>query len=215
LTGTQIKLPSCGLPLFCLYSLLQPDWCSTRLSFPRSHRKQKVPHGNLLLKAGGFAEVDRRAVDEMPQEAAKLKAAVREGLAQGVSGAMRDLHVFHVAPPSVDLAAIRCKTHVWQVGACTCTRRHLAPQTDRIAQSAWSLQQWQVEVQYACLYLCVCVQGRQDTTTPPAMAQHYAATIPGAQLHMKDEGHLSLGFKHNREILGSIADEASQARGLM
>lgn len=38
------------------------------------------------------------------------------------------------------------------------------------------------------------------------MARHYAAAIPGATLHLLDnEAHLSLPFKHNRAILGSVA----------
>lgn len=51
--------------------------------------------------------------------------------------------------------------------------------------------------------------GGQDATTPPAMARHYAATIPGAALHeLPGEAHLSLPFRHNRAILGSIAGAA-------
>ena len=42
-----------------------------------------------------------------------------------------------------------------------------------------------------------------------AMAQFYAASIPGATLHLlRGEGHLSLPFRHNRSILGSIIDGA-------
>jgi pimeloyl-ACP methyl ester carboxylesterase len=38
------------------------------------------------------------------------------------------------------------------------------------------------------------------------MARCYAASIPGAQLHvLPGEGHLSIGFRHNREILGCIS----------
>lgn len=49
------------------------------------------------------------------------------------------------------------------------------------------------------------LQGGKDTTTPPDMAMHYASAIPGAQLHvLQQEGHLSLPFRHNRSILGSI-----------
>ena len=52
---------------------------------------QKVPHGNLLLHVGGFAEEDKRVMGECPDMAAIEKEAVREGLAQGVAGAVRDL----------------------------------------------------------------------------------------------------------------------------
>ena len=48
--------------------------------------------------------------------------------------------------------------------------------------------------------------GAPDTTTPPAMARHYAGAIPGAVLHeLEGEAHLSLPFRHNRDILGCIA----------
>ena len=52
---------------------------------------QRVPHGNLLLRVGGFAEADIRAMHAAPAAAAQLAAGVREGLRQGVAGAMRDL----------------------------------------------------------------------------------------------------------------------------
>lgn len=48
--------------------------------------------------------------------------------------------------------------------------------------------------------------GALDTTTPPAMARHYVAAIPGAQLHeLEAEAHLSLPFRHNDAIVGSAA----------
>lgn len=41
------------------------------------------------------------------------------------------------------------------------------------------------------------------------MARCYADRISGAQLHvLPGEGHLSIGFRHNRQILGSIALQA-------
>lgn len=42
---------------------------------------------------GGFSEEDRKAVAERPEAAAALTAAVREGLVQGVAGALQDLQV--------------------------------------------------------------------------------------------------------------------------
>lgn len=49
-------------------------------------------------------------------------------------------------------------------------------------------------------------QGDLDTTTPAAMASHLAGAIPGAALHVvPGEAHLSLPFRHNRSILGSVA----------
>lgn len=69
--------------------------------------------------------------------------------------------MYYVEPPTTDLAAIRCPSHIWQGGA--------------------------------------------DTTTPPGMARHLAAAIPGAVLHLLEaEAHLSLPFRHNRAILGSV-----------
>ena len=60
-----------------------------------------------------------------------------------------------------------------------------------------------------CLLCALPLQGDLDTTTPMAMAQFYAASIPGATLHLlRGEGHLSLPFRHNRRILGSITDAA-------
>lgn len=122
---------------------------------------QRIPHGNLLLSASGFADVDKQAMTERPDLGGVLKAGVREGLTQGVAAAMQDLQVFYVDPASVDLSGIHCKTvHVWQ--------------------------------------------GGQDATTPPAMARAYAESMPHAQLHLLEaEGHLSLPFRHNRQILGS------------
>lgn len=54
---------------------------------------QKVPHGNLLLHIAGFAEVDKQAMLELPEAAAIEKEAVREGLVQGVAGALCDMQV--------------------------------------------------------------------------------------------------------------------------
>ena len=52
-----------------------------------------------------------------------------------------------------------------------------------------------------------------DTTTPPAMASAYARALPAARLHMLEgEGHLSLPFRHNKRILGSVAESAVSAR---
>lgn len=57
-------------------------------------------------------------------------------------------------------------------------------------------------------------QGGQDATTPPAMARHYAAVIPGAQLHLlESEAHLSLPYRHNRAILGSLVDALAGQAG--
>lgn len=57
-------------------------------------------------------------------------------------------------------------------------------------------------------------QGGQDATTPPAMARHYASAIPGAQLHLLDnEAHLSLPYRHNRAILGSLVEALAGAAG--
>ncbi|PRW59847.1 2-hydroxy-6-oxo-6-phenylhexa-2,4-dienoate hydrolase [Chlorella sorokiniana] len=124
---------------------------------------QKVPHGNLLLRVSGFAEEDQRVTLELPAMAGQMKASVREGLRQGVAGAIRDLQIYYVDPPTIDLSSIRQPTVIWQ--------------------------------------------GGQDATTPPAMARHYAAVIPRAQLHLLDtEAHLSLPYRHNRAILGSLVD---------
>ncbi|KAL4428008.1 hypothetical protein ABPG75_002097 [Micractinium tetrahymenae] len=121
---------------------------------------QRIPHGNLLLRLGGFSEEDRRVMAERPEAAAALTAAVREGLAQGVRGALQDLQLFYVNPPAVDLSSLALPTHIWQ--------------------------------------------GTLDSTTPPAMACAYARALPKATLHELEEGHISLPFRHNRAILGSL-----------
>lgn len=59
--------------------------------------EQRVPHGDLLLRLGGFSEEDRKVLAERPEAAAVLKSAVREGLAPGVAGALQDLQVSGVA----------------------------------------------------------------------------------------------------------------------
>lgn len=57
-------------------------------------------------------------------------------------------------------------------------------------------------------------QGGQDATTPPAMARHYASVIPGAQLHLlENEAHLSLPYRHNNAILGSLVEALAGAAG--
>ncbi len=64
--------------------------------------RQRIPHGNLFIPAGGFthelalALVDVAAVAEFPAQAARLRAASRAGLARGIGGAARDLHVMAV-----------------------------------------------------------------------------------------------------------------------
>lgn len=76
---------------------------------------QRVPHGNLLLRAGGFAPVDVAAVAEFPVQAARLRAASHAGLANSINGAARDLHVMAVeaAGAEEDFGRVEAPAAVW------------------------------------------------------------------------------------------------------
>lgn len=74
---------------------------------------QRVPHGTLLLRLGGFSRVDCAAVKTFPDHAAALKRAGIEGTKPGIKGAFRDLQVMASVPMPDTLDRITCKTVIW------------------------------------------------------------------------------------------------------
>jgi pimeloyl-ACP methyl ester carboxylesterase len=75
---------------------------------------QRIPHGKLLLKLGGFAEVDLAAVEKFPVHRTKLKQAALEGTKPGIQGTLRDLQCMATIPAPQDAAAqLQCPVLIW------------------------------------------------------------------------------------------------------
>lgn len=75
---------------------------------------QRIPHGKMLLRAGGFSTEDLAAADAHPDKISMLSLAGREGTRGGPHGACQDLCIMGSVPLSLDLVkTISCGVEVW------------------------------------------------------------------------------------------------------
>ena len=75
---------------------------------------QRIPHGKMLLRAGGFSAEDLAAADAHPDKISMLSHAGREGTRGGTQGPFQDMCIMGSVPLSLDLLKkISCGAEVW------------------------------------------------------------------------------------------------------